>query len=51
MDTADDEVLFIFIPLNRFGKIISTKAIIDQSTNKCKGMKLRYRQITRRATR
>ena len=28
---------YIFFPTNRYGNIISTKAILDKNTNKCKG--------------
>jgi len=30
--------LYICIILSRYGKIVSTKAILDKTTNKCKGM-------------
>lgn len=31
-------LIYLFISFPRYGKIVSTKAILDKTTNKCKGM-------------
>ena len=36
----------VFVSIFRYGKIISTKAIIDQTTNKCKGKSIYYNSKT-----